>query len=384
MRIRRLGYFDDVNIETPPVAGTPDQADVEVTVTEKATGNLLAGVGYSSSEKFVFNASMSQQNIFGSGNALTAAINTSSINRMISLTFTEPYYTVDGVSRTLEVYQRNTDPVVARRSRRTSRRRCGAAVSFGIPITRDRYDQPRASATSTPSSTLFAEQPAVLLPVRRGVRSTSRTAIILSGGWSRDTRDDILYPTQGVAAELAGVEVGLPFGDLTYYKANYLHAVFLAGLWRLVVLMLRGDVGYADGYGGKPLPFYKVFYAGGVGSVRGYETALARSARHRRQSSGRQAQDRRQRRAVLSASSRATSRCARACSWMPARSPAFRPGRHRRELREGRREIPVFGRRRARLELAGRAAQIQLRVAAERREPGDQIQSFQFQVGSVF
>ena len=110
VRIRRLGYFDDVNIETPPVAGASDQADIEVTVTERATGNLLAGIGYSSSDKLVFNASVSQQNIFGSGNALTAGINTSSVNRTISLTFTEPYWTVDGVSRTLEVYQRNIDP----------------------------------------------------------------------------------------------------------------------------------------------------------------------------------------------------------------------------------------------------------------------------------
>ena len=168
VRIRRLGYFEDVNIETPPVAGTPDQADVEVTVTEKATGNLLAGVGYSSSEKFVFNASISQQNIFGSGNALTAGINTSSINRTIAVTFTEPYYTVDGVSRTLEAYQRNLDPSslsVAPYKSST----WGAAVSYGIPITETdtinlgfRYENTSLDAVR--------EQPALLLPVRRGVR----------------------------------------------------------------------------------------------------------------------------------------------------------------------------------------------------------------------
>ncbi len=168
VRIRRLGFFDDVNIETPPVAGVPDQADVEVTVVEKATGNLLAGLGYSSSEKLVFNASISQQNIFGSGNALTAGINTSSVNRTIALTFTEPYYTVDGVSRTLEVYQRNIDPsslsVAAYESSTL-----GGAVSYGIPITETdtinlglRYDNTKL--------TLFDEQPALLLPVRPGVR----------------------------------------------------------------------------------------------------------------------------------------------------------------------------------------------------------------------
>src|SRR5439155_19879957 len=98
VRIKRLGYFEEVNIETPPVPGTADQADVEVTVVEKATGSLTAGVGYSSADGIVLNGSISQQNIFGSGNALIASINTSRINRTISVAFTEPYWTVDGIS----------------------------------------------------------------------------------------------------------------------------------------------------------------------------------------------------------------------------------------------------------------------------------------------
>ena len=127
VRIKRLGYFEpDINMETPPVAGTTDQVDIDVTVVEKNTGTLLAGVGYSSAEKFVFNASISQANILGTGNSLVAAINTSSINRIISLAFSEPYYTVDGISRTIELYQRNTDPgrspCRSTRRRRTARR----------------------------------------------------------------------------------------------------------------------------------------------------------------------------------------------------------------------------------------------------------------------
>src|SRR5690349_9558286 len=112
VRVRRLGYFEEgsVNVETPPVPGTTDQVDIEVSVVEKNTGNLLAGVGYSNADGVVFNASVSQQNIFGSGNALALALNTSKINRTISLTYTEPYWTVDGVSRTLELYDKNIDP----------------------------------------------------------------------------------------------------------------------------------------------------------------------------------------------------------------------------------------------------------------------------------
>jgi len=268
VRIRRLGYFEDVNIETPPVAGTPDQADVEVTVTEKATGNLLAGVGYSSSEKFVFNASISQQNIFGSGNALTAGINTSSISRTIALTFTEPYYTVDGVSRTLEAYQRTLDPTslsVAPYQSTT----LGGAVSYGIPITETdtinlgfRYEHT--------SLDLFANSPLYYFLYVAEFGSVTNS-VVVSTGWARDTRDDILYPTRGVL-QVAGIEVGVPIADISYYKANYLIQWFWP-FYSDLVLMLRGDVGYGAGYGGKPLPFYKVFYGGGVGSVRGYQTA---------------------------------------------------------------------------------------------------------------
>ena len=266
VRIRRLGYFEDVNIETPPVPGTTDEVDVEVTVTEKNTGQLLAGVGYSSAEKLVFNASISQQNIFGSGNALIAAINTSSVNRTISLSFSEPYYTVDGVSRVLEIYQRNTDPGSLSVSQYGSST-AGAAVGFGIPITETdsvnlgfRYEHTNI--------TLFANSPlAYILYVAEFGNVTNN--FVLSGGWSRDTRDDILYPSRGRLQSLLG-EVALPFGNVEYYKVNYLQQAFWP-VYGDFVLMLRGDIGYADGYGGTPLPFFKAFFAGGVGSVRGFQ-----------------------------------------------------------------------------------------------------------------
>jgi outer membrane protein insertion porin family len=266
VRIRRLGYFEDVNIETPPVPGTTDEVDVDVTVTEKSTGQLLAGVGYSSAEKLVFNASISQQNILGSGNALIAAINTSSVNRIISLSFSQPYFTVDGVSRVLEIYQRNTDPGSLSVSQYTSST-AGAAVGFGIPITETdavnvgfRYE--RTNITLGPNSPLNA----ILYVAEFGNITNSFT---LSGGWSRDTRDDILYPSRGRVQSLLA-ETALPFGNVEYYKVNYLQQAFWP-VYGDFVLMLRGDIGYADGYGGTPLPFFKAFFAGGVGSVRGFQ-----------------------------------------------------------------------------------------------------------------
>ena len=269
VRVRRLGFFEDVNIETPPVPGTTDQADVDVTVVEKATGNLLAGVGYSSADGIVFNASISQQNIFGSGNALIAAINTSKINRTISLAFTEPYWTVNGVSRTLEVYQKNIDPTSTLAVSRYSSSTLGAAATFGVPITETDTVNLGARFEHTKLD-LFAESPPIYVDFANRFGLVTNT-VIGSIGWSRDTRDDILYPSRGRLQSVL-LEVGLPIGDLSYYKANYLHQWFLP-VYSDFVLMLRADFGYGGGYSGKPLPFFKAFYAGGVGSVRGYETS---------------------------------------------------------------------------------------------------------------
>jgi len=266
VRIRRLGYFDDVNIETPPVPGVTDEADVEVTVTERNTGTLLAGIGYSSADKLVFNASVSQQNILGSGNALVASINTSQVNRVISISFSEPYWTTDGVSRLLEVYQRNSNPTSLAVSQYSSST-AGGAVGFGIPITETdsinlgfRYEHT--------SLDLYENSPeAYKLYVAEFGSVTD--SVIMSGGWSRDTRDDILYPNRGSVQSLLA-DWATPIGDLQYYKVNYLQQTFLP-VYGDLVLMLRGDFGYADGYSGKPLPFFKAFYGGGVGSVRGYD-----------------------------------------------------------------------------------------------------------------
>ncbi len=269
VRVRRLGYFEEgsVNLETPPVPGTNDQIDIEISVAEKNTGNLLAGVGYSSSEGVVFNGSVSQQNIFGSGNALALSVNTSQVNRTISLAYTEPYWTVDGVSRTLEAYYKTIDPSSLSVSQYASNT-YGGAIGFGVPVSEiDTINYGfRAEQTGL---TLFTSSPPIYYEfVEQFGRVTN--SYILSGGWSRDTRDDILYPTFG-RLQSALIEVGLPFGNVPYYKLQYINQSFWP-VYGDFVLMLRGDLGYGDGYSGKPFPFFKAYYAGGVGSVRGYET----------------------------------------------------------------------------------------------------------------
>ena len=266
IRITRLQYFEDVNLETPSVAGSPDQVDLNITVTEKATGNLLVGVGYSSADGVVVSGTVAQNNVFGTGNSLSANVNTSKVNTQVALTYVEPYWTTDGVSRSLELYFRSINPSslpVAAYQSQTA----GAAIGFGIPITETDSISLGARYEHT-SLTLYSDSP---LLYREFVREFGNptNSVVFTAGWARDTRDSILFPTNGML-QSALAELGV--GDLLYYKLNYLIQWFtpmpLSG-----VLMLRTDLGYGGGLGDKPLPFFKAYYAGGVGSVRGYETA---------------------------------------------------------------------------------------------------------------
>ncbi|MEO8739337.1 MAG: outer membrane protein assembly factor BamA [Casimicrobiaceae bacterium] len=266
VRITRLQFFEDVNLETPSVPGSPDQVDVNVTVTEKSTGNLLVGVGYSSADKLVISGSVSQNNVFGTGNSLTASLNTSKVNQVYALTYVEPYWTQDGVSRSIELYIRNTNPsslAVAAYSSQTA----GAAMGFGIPLTETDSINFGGRFEHT-QLTLYDNSPLLYRNFVRQFGSITNS-FVFSLGWARDTRDNLLFPTRGML-QSAFAELGV--GDLQYYKTNYLVQWFTP-LPLDTVFMLRGDLGYGGGLGGKPLPFFKAYYAGGVGSVRGYETA---------------------------------------------------------------------------------------------------------------
>ena len=265
-RLDRLGYFTDVEVETPPVPGTSDQVDVNFKVKEKPTGAITIGAGFSSSEKLILSGSITQQNIFGSGKHLSLQVSTSKINRNIGLSYTNPYYTVDGISRGFDVYDRHTDASLLGLGYYTTNT-VGGAVRYGIPLTE----------VDSLGFGLGAEN------TRLGVSSTSpqryldfvnifgdtNTAIPGTIGWIRDERDNALVPTKGEILR-ANMEAGLPGGTLQYYKLTG-QAQWFYPLSRIYTFMLNGEIGTAGGMGGKPLPFYKNFYAGGVTSVRGYD-----------------------------------------------------------------------------------------------------------------
>ncbi len=273
VRLNRLGYFSNVNVETPAVAGTTDQVDVNFNVTEKQTGNIMMGAGYSSSEGAILSGSVSQNNLFGSGNRVSVRLNSGRINTLYSISYTNPYYTVDGVSRGFDVYKRKTNATYLSALAGYYTNSLGGGIRFGIPLTE--YDTLNLGlAVDSTKITLTNQSPQRYIDFVNdyGSGTTVNTRTLLGTlGWARDSRDSLLYPTKGRLQRVYG-EVGLPGGNLKYYKASYQYQWFQP-LSRTFTLMLNGEIGFADGYGGKPLPFFKNFYVGGVSSVRGYNTA---------------------------------------------------------------------------------------------------------------
>jgi outer membrane protein insertion porin family len=266
-RIDRLGYFSDVNVETPSVPGTTDQVDLNVNVTEKPTGNVMFGAGFGS-EGVVLSGGITQQNVFGTGNHLGVQVNSSKLNTVYSLSFTQPYWTVDGVSRGFDIYHRKSNP---------------SALGLGLYETTTNGGQARIGIPFTDLDTvtlgLGYEDTTILAfdgaPLRiSSYVSTfgeSNTAVLGTAGWGRDTRDSAIYPTSG-AITRANVETGLPGGTLRFYKLSAEHKRYFP-LTRDFTLYVNGQVGYGGGYAGKPLPFFRNYYTGGPTSVRGFYPA---------------------------------------------------------------------------------------------------------------
>jgi outer membrane protein insertion porin family len=266
--VDKLGFFKTVNIETPAVGGATDQVDVDLNVEEKPTGNILVGAGFSSSEKLVISGSIAQNNIFGSGNALSLQVNTGNINRVASLSYTNPYYTLDGISRGFDLYLRNVDPssLSVGRYRSTT---YGGGIRFGVPITEVDTINYGLAAENTKLD-VFDDSPDRFIDFVDEF-GPNNSAILGTAGFTRDRRNSLIYPTEGTLLRVSG-EVGLPVADLRYYKLSYQHQYYQP-LTRDLVLFLNGEIGVGDGYADKPLPFFKNFFAGGTNSVRGYETS---------------------------------------------------------------------------------------------------------------
>ncbi|MEX3955595.1 outer membrane protein assembly factor BamA [Trinickia sp. EG282A] len=266
-RINRLGYFTDVDVTTVPVEGTADQVDVDVKVAEKPTGAITLGAGFSSTDKVVLSAGVSQDNVFGSGTSLSVNVNTARTYRTLTVTQVDPYFTVDGIKRITDVYYRTTEPLYYSTTSSFRIITAGGDLKFGIPFSEvdtvyfgAGFEQNRLDTdANTPQS------------YKDYVSSFGRVSnnIPLTVGWSRDARDSALVPSRGYYTQ-ANAEYGTPIGATEYYKAD-VQAQYYYSFARGFVLGLNLQGGYGNGLGGKPFPIFKNYFAGGIGSVRGYE-----------------------------------------------------------------------------------------------------------------
>lgn len=265
-RVDRLGFFTEVNLQTEPVPGSPDQVDLVVNVTEKPTGNLTLGAGYSQEEKLSIIAGITQENVFGSGNYLGLNINTSKFNRQLVLSTTNPYFTPDGVSRSFDAYYRTRRPYQNQIEGDYRLITKGLAVRFGVPFTE--LDTVFFGA-GVEQTTI---EPGAFLPkayqdYSNTFGATSNT-LPLTLGWTRDSRDSALVPTRG-RLQRVNAEVSLS-GDARYVKTNYQFQQYIP-LSHQYTLAFNTELGYGKGLNGRPYPLFKNFFGGGLGSVRGFE-----------------------------------------------------------------------------------------------------------------
>ena len=270
-RLNRLGFFNEVNIETPGVSGTTDQVDVNVSVSEKSTGNVMLGAGFSSSEGLVLSGSVSQSNVFGTGNRLSVQVNSGSVNTVYALSFTNPYFTIDGISLGYDLYRRDVDSGELDDVAEYQTSTAGAGVRFGLPINERDFVSLGLTYEDTSLDVYGDNDPLNESIQERFVREfgEDNDTLRVDTSWSRDTRNSFLFPTKGVFQRIAA-EVGTPAGSLQYYKLSLQHQQFIS-LGKDFTLMLNGEVGIGDGLNDKPLPFFKNFYAGGTSSVRGFK-----------------------------------------------------------------------------------------------------------------
>lgn len=270
-RLERLGYFSTVTVDSPAVPGVSDQIDVNYTVEEQSSGNLSASLGYSQSSGFNLGLSVSENNFFGSGKRVSFGVNTSSSVKSANFSYLNPYYTVDGVSRGFSVFGRKTDfdeqdvsDFVLDET--------GGSVSFGYPISNIARLSFGLSYTNTKLTAGLAQPLEIIRFVEE--EGTKFNTYTMDFGWSRSTLNRGSYPTSGWKQGVS-LEVSTPFSDLSFYKlsynSNFYYPLENAHRW---IFHLRNDYAWADGYGKTDmLPFYENYFAGGINSVRGFESS---------------------------------------------------------------------------------------------------------------
>ena len=264
-RVDRLGFFTEVNIDTQEVPATTDQVDLTVNVVEKPTGSVSLGAGFSSTEKVALSFGIRQENAFGSGNYLATEVNTSRYNRTIVISTTDPYFTPEGVSRTIDVFHRTTRPYLGDLNA-YSLVSSGAGMRFGVPFSEidTVYFGANLEQTSIrPGNNL----PNAYVEYMQQFGYTSNS-LPFTIGWARDGRDSALVPTRGILQRFNS-DLSAS-GDARYVRTNYQIQQYTP-LTKKYTLALNADLGWGQGLSDRPYPLFKNYFVGGLGSVRGFQ-----------------------------------------------------------------------------------------------------------------
>ncbi|WP_371829540.1 outer membrane protein assembly factor BamA [Vreelandella sedimenti] len=267
-RLERLGFFSQVEVDTQPVPGEPDLLDVTYNVEEQPSGSVSASVGFSQSAGVIYGVGLSQNNFLGTGNRVNVGAQRSDTFTSVNFGFTDPYWTLDGISRGYNVFYRETDYADSDIST-FSTDAYGAGINFGYPVSELSRLNFGASVEDLTVKTYFD----TASEIRRYVEDQGEDAqsLKLTASWTRNNLNRGIMPTDGNYQRLS-LETGVPGSDAEYYKlrarAQQLFPINNDESW---AFKFTGNVGYADTLGGNdPYPFYENFYAGGLGSVRGF------------------------------------------------------------------------------------------------------------------
>ena len=322
IRLERLGFFKQVEVETPEVPGSDDLVDVEYTVEEQSSGSIGASLGYSQDAKLILSANIQQNNFLGTGKRVGIGVSNSKYQTQYSLNYVNPYYTEDGVSRGFSLFYRSTDTDEVNISR-FSTDTFGGTMNFGYPLSETsrlgfsvgynntkittgdfavqeiigsprldpritKYfitppvygqDENGASVLTTPAeyglvADLIADHPEAIQDVAPGfldVHGNKFNLFPITASWSQSRLNRGQLATRG-SSQSVSLELSLPGSDLEYFKLVYNGQIFVP-VWRDFTLRFRTELGYGDGYGDtEGLPFFQNFYSGGFGSVRGFKS----------------------------------------------------------------------------------------------------------------
>jgi outer membrane protein insertion porin family len=267
-RITRLGYLTDVTIDTVPVPDAPDQVDLTVNVNERASGNFMIGAGFSSTDKLILTAGITQQNFLGTGNSLGLNLNTGKTQRTIDFSSVNPYFTPDGVSRAFNAYYRTFnaqnlglgDYVL---------KTAGAGLRFGVPYTE--IDRLLAGLVFEHNNVLLGAAPPVRYVEYVNAFGPTSWALLATAGWVRDGRDSPVTPTRGLYMG-TNFEITFPVGDLRYARAD-VFAQWYQPLTQEYTIGLSTAIAKGWALQNNIYPIFKNYYAGGIGSVRGFQPA---------------------------------------------------------------------------------------------------------------